>query len=823
MRLRFFLPFAACVLTPALVRAQAPNEGKIVLLPDDDPATPAANPTGRAVVLTAPVMDGAAYLGDATITIDAQDRIELSGARLLELLGRGVDPKRIEDLRAELGRTGALSTASLLRAGVGIRYNPQALQIELEIAADARASRSLALSEINQAALGSYVEPARVSAYVNVRGSIDYSYQGEDRGLATPVMFLDGAARVRGVVLESEANWQPGASNVDFQRRGTRLVYDDLDSLIRWSAGDLLPLGRGFQSSPEMAGVSIFRSYTVLDPQTVVRPRGGRSFRLDRRSSVEVRINDQLVRRIELDPGNYDLRDFPFTQGANDIRLTITDDAGRQDTLRYNLFLDQTQLAEGLSEFGLYAGVLAPLGLRGPNYSGELAATGFYRRGLSDRLTLGGNFEMDGGGWLAGAEAVIGTGFGSLATYVAGSRVDRYGAGWATLVNFQRPIIRSDGRSDTFSLSLEARSRDFGPIGTVVPINRFRYELGAGYSRTLTDTIYAGVDGRYSKGRGDQRDVHSVRASMGWRINPDLSFTADARYERDGFGRNIGAFLSLSYQLSRRSTVRADYDTRFNRARLSYQTYSGAGTGSYNINADVERSDFGIGATANANYFHNRAELGLSHFGSFDGEFGPTSQRTSFRFGSALAFADGSVSVGRPVFDSFAIVRAHRSLKGAEVLLDPSDAGPAATTGALGTAIYPSLSSYSERTIIIDAPGAPSGVDLGQGSFRLLPPYRGGYLLTVGSDYAVSAIGRLVNRQGAPVALVAGTATELAHPEREPLALFTNADGRFGVSGLAPGRWRIAMLDAEESRFEILVPVDAEGVLRLGDLSPVAR
>ncbi len=807
---------------PASAMAQA-GEGRVVLLPDEDPATPAANPTGKPVVLTTPLMDGATYVGDITITIDAADRIEFSAARLLELLGKSIDARRIEDLRGELGRTGALSTSSLQRVGIGIRYNPQALQVELEIAAEARASRSLQLSDINRAAIGTFAEPARVSAYMNIRGSIDYSYQGQDRGLATPVMFLDGAARVSGVVLESEANWQPGVGGVDFQRRGTRLVYDDLDDLIRWSAGDLIPLGRGFQSSPEMAGVSIFRSYTVLDPQTVVRPRGGRSFQLNRRSTVEVRVNEQLVRRIELEPGNYDLRDFPFTQGANDIRLTITDDAGRVDTLRYNLFLDQTQLAEGLSEFGLYAGVLAPLGLRGPNYSDEFAATGFYRRGLTDRLTLGGNFEVDGGGWLAGAEAVIGTGFGSLATYVAGSRVERFGAGWATLVNFQRPITRANGQSDTLSLSLEARSRNFGPIGTVLPLNRFRYEVGAGYSRTLSDSLYAGVDGRFSKGRDTQSDVHSVRASMGWRISPDLGFTADARYERDGFGRHVGASLSLTYQLSRRSNLRADYDTRFNRARVSYQTYSGTGTGSYNINADVERSDFGLGATVNANYFHNRAELGLSHFGTFDGEFGPTSQRTSVRFGSSLAFADGAVSMGRPVFDSFAIVRAHRSLKGAEVLLDPSEAGPSATTGKLGTAIYPSLSSYSERTIIIDAPEAPSGVDLGQGTFRLLPPYRGGYLLTVGSDYSVSAIGRLITRQGGPVSLVAGSATEVAHPEREPVALFTNADGRFGVTGLAPGRWRIAMLDPEESLFEIVVPENAEGVLRLGDVSPVRR
>src|SRR3546814_15930632 len=109
----------------------------------------------------------------------------------------------------------------------------------------------------------------------------------------------------------------------------------------------------------------------------------------------------------------------------------------------------------------------------------------------------------------------------------------------------------------------------------------------------------------------------------------------------------------------------------------------------------------------------------------------------------------------------------------------------------MGTALQPSLSSYSERNLLVTAPDAPIGTDLGEGSFRLLPAYRSGYRLTVGSDYMVSVVGRLIGTNGEPITLVAGTAVEEAHPEREPVQLFTNAAGRFGATGLAPGRWRI--------------------------------
>jgi outer membrane usher protein len=138
----------------------------------------------------------------------------------------------------------------------------------------------------------------------------------------------------------------------------------------------------------------------------------------------------------------------------------------------------------------------------------------------------------------------------------------------------------------------------------------------------------------------------------------------------------------------------------------------------------------------------------------------------------------------------------------------------------MGEATMPSLSSYSERVVTVDAVGAPAGVDIGQGSFKLFPGYRSGYVLEVGSDYHVTAMGTMLNLDGQPIALVSGKATELAHPDRNPVTLFTNRQGRFGATGLAPGQWRIEMLDANKSVYVITIPQDAEGIVRLGDVTP---
>nr|WP_294812757.1 fimbrial biogenesis outer membrane usher protein [uncultured Sphingomonas sp.] len=780
------------------------------------------NTTGRDIVLTVPVKDGGIYLGDIPLTVTADSRLELPAQRLLDLLSNVLNQNAFTALQSSLSTKAVLTPADFAGAGVVIRYNPQTLELNLEIAAERRASRSLQVSPLDRTRVGNFAPPAAWSAYLNIRGSEDYIHAGGDKGFASPIFSLDGAMRIGGVVAEGEGIWQPGADGVDFQRLGSRFVYDDEKNLVRWTAGDLQTVSRGFQSAPDIAGLSIFRSYSVLQPQQLIRPRGDRSFQLSRPSTVEVQVNGQIVRRLQLAPGTYDLRDFPFTQGANDIRLSVLDDTGRTDLLRFNVFLDQSQLAKGLSEFGLYAGVLNPLGPHGPHYTDNLAFTGFYRRGISDFLTLGVNAQADEHSQMGGVEAVVATTVGTFAGNVSLSTVKGLGTGRAFSGTFQRLIQRSGGQADSLNLFVESRSRKFSPVGVFLPTNAFSYEVGGGYSHAFDERLYAGVDGRFSKGRGIQRDLQSYRLTTGYRISSTATLTADARWDRDNSGSRFGGLLSLVVRLGRYSTGRVDYDSRANRTRASYQTLYGSGVGSYNFTADVERSDNGSGVNFNGNYYTNRAELGIGHFGTFENTFGAvTSQRTSLRFGTSIAVADGAVSIGRPIYDSFAIVQPYKKIRDTNIVVSPSPFGYTANTGALRAATEPSLSSYAERSISVNAPNAKPGLDLGTGAFRLLPPYRSGYKLVVGSAYSVTAIGTLLDIDGEPVSLVTGSAIELAHPERPPTTVFTNREGRFGIGGLAPGKWRIEMLDDKKSIFELNIPDGADGLIRIDTIKAI--
>ena len=792
----------------------------------DQPTVPAAraqrlNPTGRAITLTVPAKDGATYLGDMPMVLGADDSLSFPAERALQLLSPILAPDVTDSLRGSFAGRPNVGPGDFAASGIRVEYDPRTLELRFQIPVERRASRSLSVTTLDRARIGDYVQPQAFSAYVNVRGSLDLVEDGFDTGFADPVFLLDGAVRMGKFVVESDAVWTPGANGVDFQRLGSRVVFDDLRNLIRVSAGDLESQARGFQSAPDMAGLSFVRSYSVLNPQQIIRPRGDRTFRLERPSTVEVIVNGQQVRRLTLAPGNYNLRDFPFAQGANDIRLNVLDDTGRTETLRFNIFLDQTQLANGLTEFGIFGGVKAPLSLTGPNYSDELTFSGFVRHGLSDAVTVGANFQFDDRVRMGGVEAVFGTALGTFGTNFAVSSTSGFGTGYAAQATFQRLIQHRNGQADSFNLFFEHRSETFAPVSFFIPSNPYDFEVGGGYSHSFSSDFYAGVDGRYSKGRGVNADLHNYRLTAGWRISPIASLTAEGRYEKDSRGDEVSAFLSLTVRLGRFSSARTEYDTRDNRMRASYQTLHGSGVGSYNVSGDIERSDLGAGVNVNANYFTNRAELGFSHFGVYDRDFGNSlSQRSTFRLGTSIAVAGDAVSIGRPIYDSFAIVKPHRSLKGADVMVEPSPFGHTANSGALGAGTMAGLSSYSERTVPVDVANAPVGTDIGQGSFKLFPAYRSGYVLEVGSDYNVTALGTMVNVDGQPVTLVSGTATELAHPEKAPVTIFTNREGRFGATGLAPGKWRIEMLDANKSVFVIEIPADAQGIVRLGQITP---
>jgi outer membrane usher protein len=773
----------------------------------------------RPVILTAPLLDGTLYLGDVSLTIRPDGDVEASTTRILDLLAPALEPETMKRLRTELAGQPYIGPAMLGSSGLQLRYLPQTVALVVDVPLAVRARRSLSIAPGHPDSGGAFDKPARVSGYISAQGSLRFADKWGDGQGPQGTIFLEGVARVGSVVFESDGLWQAGPAGSNFQRRDSRLVFDEPGHALRFSLGDLDTTGRGFQSAPALTGFSLVRSYGLLQPQTLVRPSGRGSFTLDRASVVDVMVNDRLLRRIELQPGGYSLRDFPFAQGANDVHLLIRDDSGRTEIIRFNLFFDQSQLAPGIDEFGVFAGVYAPPGMTGPVYTADWGVSGYYSRGLTERLTLGGNFQADARGVMAGTEAVLASPFGTVHVGVAASRHEGEPAGFAAALAFQRTLGTRDGAASAISLSLEGASRGFMPVGPWAQRSPYSRQVGVDYVHAFSAMLSGGLGFRAARAWDRDRDVESFRANLGWSPSRRTRITADATYDAAGSWGPRPAFafhIGFQLQLGIRASAAADYDSASGTGRLSYRRSGGTGVGAYSGFAELEAGPAGAGLNLDASYVANRGELGLSRFTNLDGN---GRSITSLRIGSAIAFADGAVSVGAPIRDSFAIVTRHRTLAGSEIQVDPSGTGYAASTGALGTALRADLGAYLESTITVQSPDAPPTADLGRGAFRVMPPYRSGYRLQVGSDYSVSVVGRLLDAAGRPLSLLAGEAREEG-ANGVAIALFTNAEGRFGATGLKSGRWRIIFATDPETRYLLVIPANAGSVFSAGVLAP---
>jgi outer membrane usher protein len=796
-------------------------------------AAPAVPKATKSFHIVLSVKDGNRYIGDVLSTVAPDGAVTIDTVQVMALLKPILNAKSNAAVAGAVGGQKEAPLADFAKAGIKARYDTAQLQVVLDIPADQRPTQDLQISDLDRQIFGDVATPGSVSAYFNLRSSIDYVEHGTTTGLHQPLVLMDGAARALGGVIEGEAQYAPDQKAGKLTRQGTRLVYDSESTLTRWTVGDLRVQTDAFQGSRDMAGLSVVRLYDQLAPQMNVRPRGNRSFSLTQASTVQTFVNGLPVQQVRLDPGTYNAGNFPFVEGANDVHLVITNDAGTVEDLNFSVFFDRALLRPGLSEFGAFAGFASDVSNSSITYRyPKPLFTGFFRHGLSDTLTLGTNFQADGKIQLAGLGGLWGSPLGTIGLDLAGSK-DRYaGDGYALNLGFNR--LFQDTRnfqSQTISFSLELRSKNFTTISVsdnapnfdpskVRANNPYSLQAAATYSRSFGEYTYAQLDARYAKAYAGGEDVGSVRGSVGYGLSNALNMTLSLQYATGGFQHGVSAGVQLTYRFDDRSNIRADYESQTNMRRVSYQNSHGRGTGAWSVSGDLEDVPGSVNFNGSAEYAANRAQLGLAQTVAYDMHgVGVTDVRSSARLGTSIAMADGSVGIGRPIFDSFSLFKTHETLGDARIVVEPSAEGAQAQSDALGPAVLSDMGSHSLRTVTYDVPNAPAGYDIGTGSFRAMPPYKSGYRVLVGSEYSLMVRGRLLDRSGEPIPLLAGRAVEQV-PNGKIVTLFTSRDGRFIAQGLRPGRWRIEMPAEPPVAFEIMVEKGADSLVSVGDLRP---
>ncbi len=796
---------------------------------------PDINPYERDINMTVPLQYRDRSLGDVEVQLTFDDRILIDSAGFLRLLLPLLNTESRNTLAAALGTDPRFAPETLIATGIRLEYDPASLSVVIvRLDPNSRAVENLFAQPVEPTD-DSTIRPARFSAYLNINAAT--SYQWSDSRFLNPLINLNGAVRVGPIVIEGDGQFSDSTSlsgtttSYAFRRNYARLVYDQPESFRRWSLGDLDPEIRGQQSFAQLGGVSLTRQRRRFNAYRSGVLQGNRQFVLQREATVRIMRNGTLYQELRLDPGTYDLSSLPLLSGSNDIQLEIRDSSGSVQNLNYSSYLDPIDLEPGDFEYGLYVGKMNRRFGGSPTYGGPLALSGFFRRAPVNRPAYGIGIQATEAVQILTGQTQFILDWGGRLLVDAGASHSENGAGFAAGIAYDQVIDRA-GLVDSFTIRADYFSRRFGSLTVDRPDVRASWSLNGQYTRAIRRDLAVAATASIQGSRDADSTSYRIGALTNYRFSPNWSVRAGIDYTRlpSRFATNDGPgfTISLVYQPTFRRRVEARYDSPTEMAQLSYTSAGANQINSLGYGAVATRDPDASFLQAFADYSANRFDASFSHaaFGRDFTNIGSTNI-TSLRVGTSIAFADGAFGFGRRINDSFAILYPHPNLRGRSVVAGQSLARNQyiGRSGTFGGAVNNFLSSYVNQSIQYDVQDPPAGYDIGPGIYRVTPPYRSGYAIRVGTDAFVSAVGTLMLPEGGPASLLGGRVIPLDGRPAEasqPMPFFTNSAGRFAIPNLYPGRrYRVEIYSASGGvirSFAFTVPADSDGLVNLGPL-----
>ena len=781
------------------------------------------NTTGQPILLPVPLILESKNAGNIDIRLDSEDRVGIRSEALIDTLRALMQESHLNVLIDAVERNPFFSAEYLEEFGYRVNFDSSLLQLEIRLPGQFRLKQSLSIGAAQNRYISSGDRPAQVSGHVNLYTSMrsrsvagqstaDHSLSGD---LATTMPRLGFAT------FESEFFLDDKDKLI---RRGSRLKRDLAFKTMQLTAGDLYANGIGYLPSVPLLGLTLASdSVAKRGRRAFGNTINGPSFFLEQDSEVRLYVNDILKLRRQLPAGLYTLDEFAINPGFNRIQVEIEDPQGKVTSFASSAYTDAQLLPYGKSEMSLSAGYRSTFGNSGLEYTTSPVLTGFLRYGLAQSHTITGFAEVSEAIQLVGAQSIFAYRPGRFSISTALSHCDACSsteqAGRA-LADFFLPRT-SSGFGQRLALGLEYISPEFGLVTDTKP-NSDRYRLNVNYARTLSHDWDLELDGGH-KLQHDGESVANLGAALEFRAAQLTSRISSEADWSTNSKLDLTVSLQVNYRFDRlRSASATIHGDQYNASYRQQSRRSGVGAWNTELNVDsqqMEQQNFGV----SANYTANRADLGVNHFTSNVGSDESISQSTSVVFGTAIAYSDGQLAVGRPIRDSFVIASAHESLKDNTIFLGRDKYGNyQAKTDWLGPALYSDAQRDTTNTINIDVDDLPLGYDLGSGLISVSPTYKSGYHRVIGSDATVTAVGTVLDDDGEAVSLATGEFSKVGDSSPAIKTVFTNSRGRFSVQGLSPGEWQLRLHGKyDHLRFVLTVPEGTVGLLRADALRPV--
>lgn len=601
---------------------------------------------------------------------------------------------------------------------------------------------------------------------------------------------------------ETSATW-------DTERGGTRLLssatFDDRKRLRSATVGDSLVSAGPLGGSLLLGGVSIARNFG-LDPYLVKIPRLGYTGSAMAPSTLDVYVNDVLVRRVPIEAGQFDLANIVPSAGAGITRYVLRDAYGQEQRVDSRYYASTSVLAEGLSEYAYGLGFARQhYGIRSFRY-GEPAFIGRYRRGVTDQLTPGVHLEFDRSRANAGTDLTLAGSFGELELHTAASVLADGSArhGIAGIVSYG---YRQGGLS--FRTLLRGTTPEFSTLSLEPEQDRSLFEQVTTTSHSLGSRASLATE----VSLGERRDAGMalrLAITQSTRLSRELSLQIRAsRVNSEHASAGNDLFVTLSWVLPARHFAQSsghvgshggDGTLRVSRSLqaptdVGYQASWSEGSARRVVVSAQAQTSFGTAATTYTN---------------LNGD-----QHSVVEASGSIVLLKKGIYFTRATNQSFALLEVEGA-PGVRGYLNNREFG---RTDATGRLFLPGLIPYQANRLSIEQADLPLDYVLEGDEVVFAPPIHGGAVVTFPARpvrYFRGSIVRRVNARSIPVKF---GDLSVALPDKV-LSSPIGAEGEFELEGLPAGAW-FGSVQSSDGDCSILLRVakSKRVVQNLGDLT----
>ncbi len=718
-------------------------------------------------------------------------------------------------------------------------------------------------------------KPNAVSAYLNIAANqqLQYRQKVSNNLSRSDSMFIasmnkkvrqpiysnfDGALNIKDVVLEGSAGFRENGEPA-FRRSNVRIVYDQPQKALRFSAGDITYSTIGYQSFVNIGGAGISKDFS-LQPHILTYQMNEYEFYLTDPAEVEVWVNDAMVSRMYLDAGTHDIRGYPFISGNNKVKILTKDFAGRKEAFEFSSLYETSLLAKGLFRYSCNVGFPSSNTDRGYIYNVDKPfASLVYQGGVSKTLTLAAYTQAFSTQGILGCELLRATPLGPVALNTTGSYISNIGPDFAARIGFtfrssvfqnksKKIQVKAENIPTPIICNTQAEylgSKFMNSIEDSASYNPYALKLSTDVIIPLAGQFSIGIGGKYYVGQDTTGNMTSYSLSFqkSWKNSLRTTATIQSSSEMNNVDYSIFFTAQWSFRAGPNDFSVSELVRRHkpkNLEVLEGQSYATEPQWDFNTsflwsydNTDMvpEKFSASVGAQLGpdnndyrglAGYTGNQGSIELTQ--SMDdpsyarGTY--LQHQTHLGLKTSLVYVDKTVCFSRPIYGGFAVAKGIKNLSKSKIIVNPTDQGYEAITNRFGPAVLPFHSSYQLKHLNLAPLNPPVGSVDEKMNFTLFPGYKNGFLLSIGAEKTVLVFGRLLDTDGTPISYQAITIVSVDNKKAEPVKTFTNGIGRFQFLGIGSGTYQVVppkSMGKEPATFDI--PGENKGFFRMGDLT----